>query len=353
MEEITRDYIIEQLKDEEPEKVALLYKRAYQKKVETIGEKVYLRGLIEVSNICRKNCLYCGLRSGNHHVSRYELTTEQILEAAKFAMDAGYGSIAIQGGERSDPEFISKITDIILKIKLLSINSSLGITLSLGEQKESVYSEWFNAGAHRYLLRIESSTESLYQKLHPNDSLHSFYSRIKSLEALKRVGYQVGTGVMIGVPFQTIENLADDLLFFKEFDIDMCGMGPYIPHHEAPLYQFNEEIPSAEVRLERSLKMIALLRLLMPDINIVATTALQVLDSDARESGILAGANIIMPNMTLPEVRSSYSIYDNKPGLEEDAHISRSRLEENLAKLKIPIGWNQWGDSMRFASRSS
>ncbi len=353
MEEIIRDYIIEQLNEENPEKVALLYKRAYQKKVETIGEKVYLRGLIEISNICRKNCLYCGLRSDNRHTSRYELNTEQVLAAAKFAMDAGYGSIAIQGGERTDPEFISKITEIILKIKLLSINSPLGITLSLGEQKESVYSEWFNAGAHRYLLKIESSTESLYNKLHPNDSLHSFYSRMEALEALKRVGYQVGTGVMIGVPFQKIENLADDLLFFKEFDIDMCGMGPYIPHHETPLFKFKDQIPSVEIRLERSLKMIALLRLLMPDINIVATTALQVLDSDARESGILAGANIIMPNMTLPEVRSSYSIYDNKPGLEEDAQISKSRLEENLAKLKIPIGWDQWGDSVRFASRIS
>lgn len=343
-----KEGIVSWLKETDSHKTDALFREAYKTKVETIGEKVYLRGLVEISNVCRKNCLYCGIRRDNAGTGRYELTTEQVLEAARFAHRAGYGSLVIQGGERNDKEFTHKITELLKSIKKMSGSGgggTLGITLSLGEQSPEVFREWFEAGAHRYLLRIESSSRNLYNKIHPDDQTHSFDVRMQSLYSLKEIGYQVGTGVMIGLPFQDEGHLADDLLFFKKFDIDMCGMGPYLEHSETPLYQYRHLLMPVGERLTLSLKMVALLRLLMPDINIAATTALQVLDPDGREKAIMAGANIIMPNMTISQVRSEYQIYDHKPGIEDDAAISKSKLEENLSKMKIPIGWSEWGDS--------
>ena len=227
----------------------------------------------------------------------------------------------------------------------------LGITLSLGEQTEEVYREWYEAGAHRYLLRIESSIRELYEKIHPVDAVHSYETRVQALRDLRKCGYQVGTGVMIGLPFQTAANLADDLLFFKEMDIDMCGMGPYLEHSETPLYACRHLIPDLERRLDLSLRMVALLRLLMPDINIAATTAMQAIVPDGRERAIMAGANVLMPNLTLSEVREEYQIYQNKPGVGEDAAISSSRTEQRLREMKIPIGYGQWGDSRHYRKR--
>lgn len=343
--------ILEYLRESDAAKVQRLFDDAYKTKVETVGESVYLRGLIEISNICKKNCFYCGIRSDNGGVERYELTTDEVLEAAEFALQAGYGSIVIQGGERSDRAFVKKITRLIRKIKRLSRDNPLGITLSLGEQPLEVYEDWFDAGAHRYLLRIESSNEQLYNMIHPSGDLHSFNARAQALCDLKMTGYQVGTGVMIGLPFQTLEHLADDLLFFKEFDIDMCGMGPYIEHSQTPLWSCRNILLPPQERLTLSLKMVALLRQLMPDINIAATTAMQTLHPEGREMAIMAGANIIMPNMTIQQVRANYQIYENKPGIEDDAAISKTRIEEFLAQKRIPIGLNQWGDSLHFINR--
>lgn len=348
---LDRSEILDYLRERDGAAVRRLFDEAYRTKVETVGEKVYLRGLIEISNICRKSCLYCGIRSGNAAVQRYELSEDEVMEGAKFALEAGYGSLVIQGGERHDREFISKITRLLKKIKSLPGQNPLGITLSLGEQSRDVYREWFEAGAHRYLLRIESSNEKLYSKIHPSDPNHTYKSRLAALWDLKSAGYQVGTGVMIGLPFQTIDDLADDLLFFKEFDIDMCGMGPYIEHSQTPLWEYRGELLPPSERLELSIRMVALLRLLMPDINIAATTAMQTLHPEGREMAIMAGANVIMPNMTIREVRSDYQIYENKPGIEDDAAISKSKLEHFLAKKNIPIGLNQWGDSLRFRNR--
>ena len=294
------------------------------------------------------NCLYCGIRRDNLNTGRYELTSEEVLEAAAFAADQGYGSMVIQGGERTDSKFIDKITSLLVEIKR---RWPLGITLSLGEQTEDVYREWFEAGAHRYLLRIESSTKELYEKIHPVDAVHSYETRVQALRDLRKCGYQVGTGVMIGLPFQTAANLADDLLFFKEMDIDMCGMGPYLEHSETPLYAFRHMIPDQMRRLDLSLRMVALLRLLMPDINIAATTAMQAIVPDGRERAIMAGANVLMPNLTLSDVREEYQIYQNKPGVGEDAAISSSRTEQRLREMKIPIGYGQWGDSIHYRKR--
>ena len=183
------------------------------------------------------------------------------------------------------------------------------------------------------------------------DAVHSYETRVQALKDLRKCGYQVGTGVMIGLPFQTAANLADDLLFFKEMDIDMCGMGPYLEHSETPLYACRHLIPDLERRLDLSLRMVALLRLLMPDINIAATTAMQAIAPDGRERAIMAGANVLMPNLTLSEVREEYQIYQNKPGVGEDAAISSSRTEQRLREMKIPIGYGQWGDSRHYRKR--
>ena len=345
---LDRNALISYLEDNSPEVAATLYSEAYKVKKKTVGESVYLRGLVEISNICRKNCLYCGIRRDNLNTGRYELTSEEVLEAAAFAADQGYGSMVIQGGERTDSKFIDKITSLLVEIKR---RWPLGITLSLGEQTEDVYREWFEAGAHRYLLRIESSTKELYEKIHPVDAVHSYETRVQALRDLRKCGYQVGTGVMIGLPFQTAANLADDLLFFKEMDIDMCGMGPYLEHSETPLYAFRHMILDQMRRLDLSLRMVALLRLLMPDINIAATTAMQAIVPDGRERAIMAGANVLMPNLTLSDVREEYQIYQNKPGVGEDAAISSSRTEQRLREMKIPIGYGQWGDSIHYRKR--
>lgn len=331
------------LDEKDPTKIEELLTTAYNVKVNNIGSKVFLRGLIELSNICTKNCYYCGIRQANSNVARYELSEEQVLEAAWFAWKANYGSLVIQAGERTGVGYVKKITRLVKKIKELS-NGELGITLSLGEQSKEVYQEWFNAGAHRYLLRIESSNPNLYYKIHPQDLHHSWERRLTALTNLKEVGYQTGTGVMIGLPFQTSDDLAKDLLFMKEFGIHMVGMGPYLRHSATPLGQIVHENQG----LELSLKMVALLRILMPKINIAATTAMQVIDPEGREKAVLSGANIIMPNMTIREVRESYQIYENKPGIEDDAAISKSKLEENLGKKGIEIGWSEWGDSKAF-----
>lgn len=347
----TKENIIELLEEKDPNRVQQLYDDAFRTKIDNVGNKVYLRGLVEITNICRKNCLYCGIRRDNPSNDRYEIDIEDVIPAARFAYEQGYGSMVIQGGERHDKKFRDKITSILKEVRKISSESPLGITLSLGEQPFDVYQEWFEAGAHRYLLRIESSTQELFEKIHPVDESHSFQTRLTALKDLRRAGYQVGTGVMIGLPFQTLEHLANDLLFFKDFDIDMCGMGPYLEHSQTPLYQYKDLLIPKEERLELSLKMVAILRLMMPKINIAATTAMQSIDPAGREKAILAGANVIMPNLTLTEVRGDYSIYENKPGVGEDASITSSSLERMLQNAGIPIGYNEWGDSLHFKDR--
>lgn len=314
-----------------------LFDRAVQVRNRTVGDKVHLRGLIELSNRCRKNCLYCGIRCGNRAVERYELTDEQVLAAAQYAWRAGYGSIVIQAGERTDEAFIGRVERLLRAVKELS-RGELGITLSLGEQSLETYRRWFEAGGHRYLLRIEASDPTLYARLHPAD--HSYNERRECLTRLREVGYQVGTGVMIGLPFQTLENLADDLLFFQQLDIDMCGMGPYIEFPGTPLADSPSRFTRPE-RLQLALRMIALLRLLMPDLNIASTTALHALHPQGRELGIAAGANVMMPNLTPDAVRGNYRLYDNKPLQDMD-----------LGGFNVALD-NTWGDSRHFAARKA
>ena len=343
--------IIELLSISSKDEMDALFEKAAQIRNTTLGNKVYFRGLIEYSNLCSKNCFYCGIRRDSRSVGRYTMTDDEVLEAAEFAFKSRYGSVVIQSGERTDEAFAAKMEFLVRQIKKLS-NGELGITLSLGEQSRDTYRRWYEAGAHRYLLRVETSDRKLYSKIHPDDNLHGYESRIEALRLIKEVGFQTGTGVMIGLPGQTVKNLADDLLFLKKLDVDMVGMGPYIESEDTPMYaQKDTLIPRAQ-RFELALKMIAVLRQLMPDINIAATTAMQALDPLGREKAVKAGANIVMPNLTPVKYRKSYQLYDGKPCLDEDAAKCTGCLSARIRSAGAEVGLGEWGDSTHFAKRT-
>ncbi|RPH34481.1 MAG: [FeFe] hydrogenase H-cluster radical SAM maturase HydE [Bacteroidales bacterium] len=327
-----------------------LYSKAAEVKEKYLSRKIYFRGLIEMSNLCQKNCNYCGIRIGNSKVKRYNLSDDEVLESAKFAWENRYGSIAIQTGEVNNKNFTERIEGLLDKINRAT-NNELGITLSLGEQSDDTYQRWFNKGAVRYLLRIESSTQDLYYKLHPNNKNHNFETRINCLKSLKRIGYQVGTGVMIGLPFQTLEHLADDLLWMQEFDVDMVGMGPYVEHPDTPLFDFKDILIPQEERFNLALKMTAILRILMKDINIAAPTALQAIDPLGREKAIKCGANIIMPNITPGYYRNDYKLYENKPCLDDAADDCKKCLEARIHLTGYEIGYGEHGNSKHHSAR--
>ena len=343
---------IKQLLAAEGENLRQLLDHALQVKLAHLDNHVHLRGLIEYSNICTKYCLYCGVRCKNLKVDRYQLSDEEVIECAQLAHKLGYGSVALQSGERNDKAFVDKITHLVQEIKKID-NGSLGITLSLGEQTEETYRRWFEAGAHRYLLRIEASNEDLYYKIHPRDAKHDFRKRLDCIDSLLRVGFQTGSGVMIGLPFQSLDDLANDLLFFKKKDLAMVGMGPFIPHPDTPLWEFRDQIPSAEKRMELTLKMIATLRLMMPEINMVAATANQTLDPRGREKAILAGANVIMPNLTPNEFRENYLIYPDKACVSDKPDECHSCLDIRLAAIGHKVLYGAWGDSVAFMRKKT
>lgn len=335
----------------EGDSLHFLLDKALETKRRYVGNFVYYRGLIEYSNICGKNCYYCGLRSGNHDVARYTATDEEVMEAVRFAYDKNFASIVIQAGENTNAVNVNHIADLIRQIRDKQ-PQPLEITLSLGEQSAETYQTWFDAGAKRYLLRIETSDADLYRKIHPDDRHHRFAERFAALKALQKIGYQTGTGVMIGLPFQTVENLADDLIFMRDFNIDMCGMGPYIEHPDTPLWEYRNVLLSKEKRLELSLKMIALLRILMKDVNIAATTAMQTLDPNGREKAIRAGANVVMPNLTPQKYRENYLIYENKPGTDKDAGETLSEFEKNIIDAGEIPGYGRSGTSKHYLERT-
>lgn len=328
----------------------LLFQKASKIKKQTVDDKVYFRGLVEFSNICTKNCLYCGIRRSNKHVHRYNLRDEEILDSVKYAHEQNYGSVVLQSGERDDKSFVERIDHLLKKIHELS-DGKLRVTLSTGEQTKETYQRWYESGAHRYLLRIETSNPELYRKIHPIDEAHDFDRRMQALQDLKDVGYQTGTGVMIGMPFQTLEDLAGDLLFMKEFEIDMVGMGPYIEHKYTPLYQYKDLLLPLEQRFDLALKMIAILRLMMPDINIAAATALQAIDKIGREKAIKAGANVIMPNITPGTYRDDYALYENKPCTDENPDDCTGCLEARIYMTDHEIALGEWGDSEHYVNR--
>ncbi|MCB2361248.1 [FeFe] hydrogenase H-cluster radical SAM maturase HydE [Clostridium estertheticum] len=275
-----------------------LFNAADEVRKKYVSDDVHLRGLIEFTNICKNNCLYCGLRRDNKNLVKYRLTHEQILDFATKAKSFGYKTIVLQGGE-DDYYTVDKIIKIIKDIKALG----LALTLSLGEKTYDEYKAFKEAGADRYLLRIETTDKKLYEDLDPGMS-HEY--RLNCLKNLKKLGYEVGTGVMVGLPNQTIESYADDILFFKEINADMLGIGPFIPNEDTPLAScYGRE-------LIMSLKVMAITRLLLPDINIPATTAMESLNKNGRLMALQSGANVVMPNVTEGEYRKYYALYPGK-----------------------------------------
>lgn len=349
--DLSRQDLVKILSARTPEEIEAVRAEAERVLLENCGDGVYLRGLVEASNACACDCLYCGIRKSNRDVNRYTLSLEDILACARQCADYGYGSMVIQSGERADKKFIDLVAAAIARIKEETRTeqqpAGLGITLCVGQQSFETYKRLYEAGAHRYLLRIETTNPKLFSQIHPADQ--TFESRIECLTMLRDIGYQVGTGVMIGLPGQTLEDLADDIFFFSKLDIDMIGMGPFIPHPGTPL----GDLPVADVpeRVRLALLMIAATRLKLRDVNIASTTALQALDPVGREKGLRFGANVIMPQMSPTDVRQDYQLYPGKPCLDENAKECQSCLNMRIEFAGRKIGLYAWGDSLHARKR--
>jgi len=309
-----------------PEIDEYLFAKARAVREKYYGKEVYLRGLIEFTNYCRNDCYYCGIRKSNIHASRYRLTKEEILSCCENGYGLGFRTFVLQGGEDgtySDAQMV----DIISAIR--THYPDCAITLSIGERSYETYLSFFEAGANRYLLRHETANSSHYGQLHPEKM--SSEERKKALYDLKKIGFQVGSGFMVGSPFQRPEHLAEDLLFLAELKPQMVGIGPFIPHHDTPFAGY----PSGSVEL--TLFILGLLRLLLPASLLPSTTALGTADPNGREKGILAGANVLMPNLTPLEARSKYILYDNKICTGDDAATCKACLELRVNKTGYHI----------------
>lgn len=286
------------------------------------GNRIFLRGLIEFTNYCRNDCYYCGIRKSNSSIKRYHLSAEEILDCCKTGYELGFRTFVLQGGEDlsySDEQMVRIIS------KIRQCYADCAITLSIGEKSRESYLAYFHAGADRYLLRHETANEKHYQKLHPKEL--SFDQRISCLWTLKEIGYQVGSGFMTGSPFQTPDNLAEDLLFLQEFQPDMIGIGPFLSHKDTPF------CGKKNGTLEQTLFLIGILRLMFPNALIPATTALGTVHPRGRELGILAGANVVMPNLSPSSFRSCYALYDNKICTEEEAAEGIAGLKKKLNEI--------------------
>lgn len=323
---LTRGEFITLIKERDEENASYLASLAREEAVKIYGNGVFPRGLVEFTNYCKNNCYYCGIQGSNQHANRYRLSKDEILSACENGYQLGYRSFVLQGGE--DPHYSDDVMVPIVS-EIRKRYQDCAITLSLGERSKESYQKLYDAGADRYLLRHEAATPELYQKLHP-ESL-SLENRIQCLWNLKEIGYAVGTGFMVGAPYQTVENLVDDLLFIQKLDPQMVGIGPFVPHHDTKF----KDYPSGTVELTTYLTSI--LRLMNPQLLLPATTALGTIDPRGREKGILAGANVVMPNLSPVAVRKDYSLYDNKICTGEEAAECAGCLGRRLASIDYEL----------------
>lgn len=319
------------------EPASQLYARADEVRQAALGCDVHLRGLIEFSNICRNDCLYCGIRRGNKGVKRYRMGDDELVETARRAVEIGFKTIVLQSGE--DMHFDKdRMSRIIERIKQLDV----ALTLSIGERDYSDYEAFRNAGADRYLLRIETTDVDLYHRLNPG---MSWQRRHECLLMIKELGYEVGSGIMVGLPGQTVESIAGDLLYLKDLGVDMAGIGPFIPHPDTPLA--NEQGGS----LEMALRTMAVMRLLLPDINIPATTAMESLHPQGRIMALKAGANVVMPNVTEGEYRRLYELYPGKICVDDTPLQCRTCIGMKIQSIGRTIGQGK-GGHIRSASNA-
>lgn len=309
-----------------PETELYLRERAVQVRKAVYGNSVYIRGLIEISNICKNNCYYCGIRAENPNCQRYRLTPEEIISCCEEGYKLGFRTFVLQGGE--DGFYTDEILVPLLN-KIKNNFPDCAITLSLGERSKGSYQALFEAGADRYLLRHEAVNTELYCKLHPDNM--SLKSRLQCLSDLKEIGYQVGCGFMVGAPFQTTRHIAEDLKFIEEFKPHMCGIGPFVPHKDT-IFK-TEKSGSADL----TCYLLSIIRIMHPNILLPATTALGTVESDGRERGILYGANVIMPNLSPESVRKKYDLYDNKlsSGAESAEHIKE--LKDRMKNIGYEV----------------
>lgn len=304
----------------------LLAESAVECRKAIYSNKVFVRGLIEISNICKNDCLYCGIRKSNRSCERYRLTEEEILECAKEGFALGFRTFVLQGGE--DGYFTDQVLcSLVGKIK--ENYSDCAVTLSLGERSRESYKRLYDAGADRYLLRHETADKAHYQKLHPKEM--SFENRMECLRALREIGFQTGCGFMVGSPYQTSAEIAKDLKFIETFKPDMCGIGPFIPHRETP---FKDERGGG---LELTCCLLSIIRLIHPPVLLPATTALGTIHPRGRERGILSGANVVMPNLSPVSVRKKYELYDDKICTGDESAQCRSCLETRMKSIGYEI----------------
>lgn len=322
MTTLDKEEIIRRLKDDAGQDELLA--KADKVRHDYVGDEVHLRGLIEFSNICRNNCLYCGIRRDNAHLCRYRMTEEELVETAKRGAALGFKTIVLQSGEdlHYTPERMCRIVEAIKKF-------DVAVTLSVGERTYQEYKAFKEAGTDRYLMRIETTDKDLYHKLDPN---MSWQKRYECLLMLKELGYELGSGSMVGLPEQSIESIADDLLFLKELEVDMAGIGPFIPHQHTPLKN------AAGGTLDLALRTMAIMRLLLPDINIPATTAMESLHPQGRIKALKSGANVVMPNITEGEYRKLYELYPGKICVNDTPAHCRSCIGLKIMSIGRMIG---------------
>ena len=315
--------LIDQRDDEAAELLASL---AVKERQAIYGNEVYTRGLIEISSICRNDCLYCGIRRSNKNCERYRLTPDEIFACCREGYELGFRTFVLQGGE--DPFFTDGVLcDIVCKIR--AAYPDCAITLSMGERGYDSFKRLYDAGADRYLLRHETADKEHYEKLHPPEM--SFDHRMKCLYDLREIGYQVGCGFMVGSPYQTTRSLVKDLRFIEKFRPDMCGIGPFIPHHDTAF----RDMPQGT--LELTVYLLSVIRLILPNVLLPATTALATIDPVGREKGISAGANVVMPNLSPVGVRKKYALYDGKVCTGEEAAQCRYCLDRRIESIGYKI----------------
>jgi len=337
-----RRTIIEWLREDNPDRMKELWSLADSVREENVGDEVHLRGLIEISNYCCRQCGYCGLRSDNRGLERYRMTAEEIMECVHLAVQYGFGTVVMQSGEDYGIE-TAWLADIVKRIKS---ETPLAVTLSLGERPDEDLAAWRGAGADRYLLRFETSDPELYKLIHPSHA-GRLSNRIAILQRLKELGYEAGSGVMVGIPGQTYESLATDIDTFRSLDLDMIGVGPYISHPATPLgtgewirpIPKEDQVPNSELM---TYKTVALTRLVCPQANIPSTTALATINKAmGREYGLMRGANVVMPNLTPIKYRRLYEIYPAKACIDETSDECRACLHERIKRIGRTIGKGQ------------